>query len=150
MSRRVPCNSQARSLQRHSGSPCAVQFTGTVLAATQWLTVRSTTHKHCVSRKTAWPLKKEPIGCSEMSVTTNLRCVTSQKSEDFIYTAAEARNHATRHLSLSKPDESNPRPPSYFINTSHLRLGLPSGLFSFSFSKEIRSFSFINSIYSTV
>ena len=28
-----------------------------------------------------------PIGCPETSVTTNLRCVTSQKNEDLIYTA---------------------------------------------------------------
>jgi hypothetical protein len=34
----------------------------------------------------------EPIGCSETSVTTNLRCVTYQKGEEFIYMAAEARN----------------------------------------------------------
>jgi hypothetical protein len=32
-------------------------------------------------------------GCSETSETTNQRCVTSQKSEPPIYTAAEARNH---------------------------------------------------------
>jgi hypothetical protein len=30
-----------------------------------------------------------PTGCSEMSVTTNKRCVTSQNSESLIYTAAE-------------------------------------------------------------
>jgi len=42
---------------------------------------------------TAWPLKMGPIGCTETSVTTNLRCVTSQKSEDIIYTAAEAWNY---------------------------------------------------------
>ena len=34
-----------------------------------------------------------PVGCPETSVTTNLRCVTSQKSEDHIYTAKEAWNH---------------------------------------------------------
>jgi len=31
-----------------------------------------------------------PIGCPEMSVNTNLRCVTSQKSKYLIYTMAEA------------------------------------------------------------
>ena len=36
-----------------------------------------------------------PIGYSETSVTNcHLRYVTSQKSEDFIYTAAEAWNNA--------------------------------------------------------
>ena len=31
---------------------------------------------------TAWTFMMEQIGCPETSVTTNLRCVTSQKSED--------------------------------------------------------------------
>jgi hypothetical protein len=35
-----------------------------------------------------------PIGSPETSVTTSLYCVTSLKSEDLIYTAAEAWNHA--------------------------------------------------------
>ena len=35
-----------------------------------------------------------PIRCSETSVTINLRCVTSQKSEDLIYIVAEARSSA--------------------------------------------------------
>jgi hypothetical protein len=38
----------------------------------------------------AGPLKMGPMGCIETSVTTSLRCVTSQKSEDIVYTAAEA------------------------------------------------------------
>jgi PHD/YefM family antitoxin component YafN of YafNO toxin-antitoxin module len=38
-----------------------------------------------------------PLGCSETSVTTDLRCVTSQKSEDLIYVAAEAWNHDQDH-----------------------------------------------------
>ena len=33
------------------------------------------------------------IGCPETSVTTNLRCVKSQKNEDLVYTVAEACNH---------------------------------------------------------
>jgi hypothetical protein len=36
----------------------------------------------------------EPAGCPETSETTNLRIVTSQNSEYFIYTVAEAWNHA--------------------------------------------------------
>jgi len=37
----------------------------------------------------AWPLKTGPIGCLEKSLTTNLRFVTSHKSEDVIYTATK-------------------------------------------------------------
>ena len=43
----------------------------------------------------AWPLKMGAIGCPKTSITTNLRCVTSQKSEDFFYTASEASNCAS-------------------------------------------------------
>ena len=43
---------------------------------------------------TVWPLKIGPIGCLETSVNTNLRCITSQRSEYLIYTAAEAWNYA--------------------------------------------------------
>ena len=35
----------------------------------------------------------EPIGCCQTSVNTNLHCVTSLKSDDLIYTAAETWNH---------------------------------------------------------
>jgi hypothetical protein len=42
-----------------------------------------------------WPLKKGLVGCPETSITsTNLRCVTSEKSEDLNYTASEAPNLA--------------------------------------------------------
>jgi len=34
------------------------------------------------------------IGCAETSVTTGIRCVTTQKSEDLNHTTAEASNHA--------------------------------------------------------
>jgi hypothetical protein len=33
------------------------------------------------------------IGCPETSVTTKLRCITSQRRENLIYTAPEALNH---------------------------------------------------------
>ena len=36
------------------------------------------------------PLKMGPIGCPETYININLRRVTSQKSEDTIYVAAEA------------------------------------------------------------
>jgi hypothetical protein len=41
------------------------------------------------------PLKMGPIGCPETSVTTILGCETSQKTDDLIYRAAKAPNHAT-------------------------------------------------------
>ena len=37
-----------------------------------------------------WSLKMRPIGCPETSMITNLRWVTSQKSEELIYIAEEA------------------------------------------------------------
>ena len=40
------------------------------------------------------------IGCTETSVTTNLSCVTSHKSEDLIYTAAEAWNQGNKDYCL--------------------------------------------------
>jgi len=44
---------------------------------------------------TVWLLKKGPIGVPKRRyLTTNLRRLTSQKSEDLIYMAAEAWNHA--------------------------------------------------------
>jgi len=42
-----------------------------------------------------------PIGCPETSVTTNLHCVTSQKGEDLIYTAAQASNQAENRTDLN-------------------------------------------------
>jgi len=42
------------------------------------------------SKNTAGFLKKGLTGCPEMSVTTNLHCVTSQKSKGLIYTIVEA------------------------------------------------------------
>jgi hypothetical protein len=54
--------------------------------------------------KMAWPLTIGLIGCTETSVTTNQRRVTPQKSEDLIYTAAEAWNHAdTKQFVASLP-----------------------------------------------
>ena len=44
--------------------------------------------------QTASPLNMGPIGCHDASVIASLRCVTSQKSDDHIYPAAEARGHA--------------------------------------------------------
>ena len=41
------------------------------------------------------------IGCTETSVTINLPCVTPQKSEDLIYTAAEAWHRTSKVFSNS-------------------------------------------------
>ena len=41
-----------------------------------------------------WNMKMGLIGCLAASVTNNnIRCITSQKSEDLIYTATEAWNY---------------------------------------------------------
>jgi len=45
---------------------------------------------------TAWPLKMGLIGCSETSITTNLRRVTSRKSEELIYAVAGAYSHSQK------------------------------------------------------
>jgi hypothetical protein len=57
--------------------------------------VRWTTNR--ISSWTVGPLRLGPTGCPEMPITnyTNLRYVTSQKSENLIYNAAEALNHAS-------------------------------------------------------
>ena len=39
-------------------------------------------------------LKMRPIGCPETSVTTSQRCVTCQKNEGLIHTAAESSNRS--------------------------------------------------------
>ena len=38
------------------------------------------------------------IDFPETSVSTSLRCVSSQKNEDTIYTSAEAWNHTQLHV----------------------------------------------------
>jgi len=53
---------------------------------------------------TPWPMKMRPIGCPETSETVSLRCLTWQKSEDVINTAAEACSHAdTKTFTLFHP-----------------------------------------------
>ena len=52
----------------------------------------------------AGPLKMGPIGCTETSVTTSLRCVTSQKSEDIVYTAGESLKSRIIWLILRRGD----------------------------------------------
>jgi len=44
-----------------------------------------------------WPLKKGPLSCPEMSVTTNLDGVTSQNSEDLVCTGTEAWYRSNNH-----------------------------------------------------
>ena len=47
-----------------------------------------------------WPLKILPIYCPEMSITINLRSVTSQKIEDLNYTAKDARSTSSVRYSV--------------------------------------------------
>jgi len=51
------------------------------------------------SKNTAGLLKEGLTSCPETSVTTNLHCVTSQKSKSLIYTMVEAWNHANVTIS---------------------------------------------------
>jgi len=48
-----------------------------------------------------WPWIMGPIGCPDSSVIASLRCVTSQKSDNHIYTAEDARGHANYVLYLA-------------------------------------------------
>jgi hypothetical protein len=42
-----------------------------------------------------------PVGCFETSVTTSLRCVTSQKSEDLIYTGRPEITYSKNYINCS-------------------------------------------------
>jgi hypothetical protein len=46
--------------------------------------------------------KIKPTCCPETSTNTNMHCVTSQKSEDLIYTTAEDWNHASKKDPLKR------------------------------------------------
>jgi hypothetical protein len=48
-----------------------------------------------ISENLSVPWSARPIGSPKMLVTTNLHCITSQKSKDLIYTASETWNHWT-------------------------------------------------------
>jgi hypothetical protein len=43
-----------------------------------------------------------PVGCPETSVTTNLRWVTSQKSEDLIYRGGSVKSRKIGHIEIHK------------------------------------------------
>ena len=60
-------------------------------------------------------------------LTTNIRCITFQKSKDVIYIMAEAWKHTTPHT----------KPHSILILPPHLCLCLPTDLFPSGFLKKI-------------
>jgi hypothetical protein len=66
--------------------------------------------------QTASPLNMGPIGCPDSSVIASLRCVTSQKSDDHIYTATEARGNVNYILyPASLASEHSKLIPSPFV-----------------------------------
>ena len=52
------------------------------------------------SSRNTWSLKMGPMGSTETSIITNLRRVTSRKSEYLIYTVAGAYNHLQKDAHL--------------------------------------------------
>jgi len=74
--------------------------------------------------QTVWPLNMGPIGCPDASVIASLRCVTSQKSDDHIYTAAEARGNANNVLCPASLTSGHPKlipsPFVYRVGRRHL------------------------------
>ena len=79
----------------------------------------------------AWPFKMGLITCSETSgETSNLRCVRTQKSEDISPPLIRSPSHMNPVRVL------NPLRKFHLILSSRLRLGRPSSLFSFTFSKQ--------------
>ena len=65
-----------------------------MLHTLDWLVVTKVSGQHTgpIYSVQCCPLKMGPTGCSKNSVTTTLRCVTSQKSRDLTHTATEALN----------------------------------------------------------
>jgi hypothetical protein len=70
------------------------------------------------------------VGWPETSVTTNIRCVTSQKSEDLIYTAEEDRNYLL-DVSLTCPHTA--KNSSLFLLSRCQRVTLSDMLTFFTF-----------------
>jgi len=58
---------------------------------------------------TVWPLNMGPIGCPDAPVIASLRCVTSRKSDDHIYSATEARGHANYVLCTASLTSGHPK-----------------------------------------
>jgi len=66
-----------------SGILCRVEF------VVRYRRFETTYRSHIRESSNLRPLKMGPIGCPETSVTLSVRCVTSQKRADFIYTMTE-------------------------------------------------------------
>jgi hypothetical protein len=62
-----------------------------------------------------------PIGCSETSVTVNLRCVTSQKNEDLNYIAAAAWNNARIRLFMATSSTNTIHTAMFTMKTNQIR-----------------------------
>jgi hypothetical protein len=65
-------------------------------------------------------VKLGPKGFPETSVTTKQRCVTSQKSEGLVCTAAEASNRVSIRLKQNKTKVNNVRPIYYCLTAQDL------------------------------
>jgi hypothetical protein len=65
-------------------------------------------------------VKLGPTGCPETSVTIKKRCVTSQKSEGLVYTAAEAANRVSIRLKQNKTKVSHVRRINYCLTAEDL------------------------------
>jgi len=60
----------------------------------------------------AWPLKMGTIGCPETSVTTNLRCLTSQKKSEYSWSSLPCSQEPVRPTCPEcDPDKSSLNPP---------------------------------------
>jgi len=56
-----------------------------MLRSVDWIYLPTFHDNPSVPSSKLWHLKMGPMGCHELSVTINLRCVTSQKSEELIW-----------------------------------------------------------------
>jgi hypothetical protein len=87
---------------------------------------------------TPWPLKTGPTACPETSLTTNLRYITSQKSED---------------LQPKRPSAQHRAVPTLFPNTAHYfyftrrgtSVGLPPYLISWHWVEQRLFYSHVRS-----
>ena len=72
-----------------------------------------------------WPIKLGPIRSPETSVTINLRCVTSQKNEDLIYTAFPGWNNARRRLFTATSSTKTIQVAMLMVKTNQIRKVTP-------------------------
>ena len=87
-------------LYRRFGATCWPNFQGSDSLRRNNLFLYSLTP----SSWTVCPLKMGLVGFPETSVTTNLRCLTSKKSEDLIYTEVSAEQRGIFECSTKQPE----------------------------------------------